>query len=504
MRDLALTAFKWVLWAKRPLYMFELEAVVALRGMDKSPRDIDMDEQEIILEACGNLLVEKSGKAAMLHFSVNEFLLEQTFMSWKRLGFEHLSNGKRVHTELALTCLYRLLLDDATHSLSRWPDFKSYAACWFDYHVLQGKLIEEDTEYINRLLGLPEHNLAEIFMTRLNSNLLSSSRLRGYEQGVFSLTASDFIYGTTLFQLSTIRERWTGSAPPKFALPIAASSGNLEAVKYLVEQGCEIDQKLDENATALYYASSGNHIATTEFLLDKGADINAIGGTFGTALQAAVGYGSQGTLSLLLNRGADTNVKAGIYGNALQTSVAVGNADTTKLLLDAGAGVNAHDGQYELALQAAAQLGFVRIVELLLDNGANANLHSGFLERALKTAARPNNAKVVALLLDRGADVNAQCGDYGYALQAAAMNCGDGTVMLLLLESGADVNLVGGKYGSALTTASYFGDENAVKILIERGANVNLRIQNFGTALEIAIKRGHKNIAELLRSNGAV
>jgi len=503
MCDLALTAFKWVLWAKRPLHMSELRAALSFRAVNKSSSGIEIDEEETILEACGNLLVEKLGKVTMLHFSANEFLLERSFMSSERFGFKDLTSGRRIHTELALMCLYRLLMDDSTR-LWYLPDFKKYAACHFDYHVLHGELSEQHMEYVNRLLGLREHILSGILRERLSSSRpIGLAPIRQQER-VPSLTASDFIYGTTLYQLSAIRERWTGSSPPKFALSIAASSGNLEAVKYLVEQGCRIDQELSENATALYYASKENHFATTEFLLDKGANVNAIGGNFGTALQAAALRGSLGILKLLLDRGADTNVRAGYYGSALQASLLSNNADATIVLLDAGADVNTPGGQFGCALQAAACRGSVRIAKLLLDNGANVNLQGGFYRCALQAAVSYGEFGMVALLVHKGADVNMKGGYFGCALQAATRHADGEKLVSFLLERGADVNLVGGFHDSALIAASAHGNENVVKILLEKGANINWRSERDGTALEIAIQTGHENVANLLRSKGAV
>ena len=153
-------------------------------------------------------------------------------------------------------------------------------------------------------------------------------------------------------------------------------------------------QLLADIDNALQTAAYSGDLGAVRFLLDWGADVNAQGGKYGNALQAAA-YSItldkvDEVVRLLLDRGADVNAQSGAYGNALQTAAYSGDLRVVRFLIDWGADVNAQSGQYGNALGAA-------ICRFSADN---------VLE-------------VVQLLLDRGADVNAQGGKYGNALQAA-------------------------------------------------------------------------------------
>jgi len=113
-------------------------------------------------------------------------------------------------------------------------------------------------------------------------------------------------------------------------------------------------------------------------------------------------------------------------------------------------------------------------------------------------------SRVAAMLAEGGADVNAQGGDYGNALQAAAYNSEDVSLIKLLLEAGADVNAQGGKYGNALQAAAKASNMLTVKLLLEAGADVNAQGGHYGNALQAAIwNRENVTVIKLLLKAGA-
>jgi len=114
-------------------------------------------------------------------------------------------------------------------------------------------------------------------------------------------------------------------------------------------------------------------------------------------------------------------------------------------------------------------------------------------------------SRVAAMLAEGGADVNAQGGDYGNALQAAAYNSEDVSLIKLLLEAGADVNAQGGKYGNALQAAAKASNMLTVKLLLEAGADVNAQGGHYGNALQAAIwNRENVTVMKLLLKAGAL
>jgi hypothetical protein len=89
----------------------------------------------------------------------------------------------------------------------------------------------------------------------------------------------------------------------------------------------------EKPASALYYASFGGLINAVKYLLSQGADVNAQGGEYGNALQAASFNGHEKVVELLLSKGADVNAQGGAYGNALQAASGRGHEKVVELLL---------------------------------------------------------------------------------------------------------------------------------------------------------------------------
>jgi len=95
------------------------------------------------------------------------------------------------------------------------------------------------------------------------------------------------------------------------ALMYASEQGRLEVVKYLVENGADVNAQSGGHGrgTALIYASAANRITVMEYLLEHGADINATTPFNETALFWATAKGHVKAVNLLLNKKADTKIK---------------------------------------------------------------------------------------------------------------------------------------------------------------------------------------------------
>lgn len=102
-------------------------------------------------------------------------------------------------------------------------------------------------------------------------------------------------------------------------LEYAARYGNLDLVKYLIEEmsmevdyadtGQGISKGYYSGNTALHKAAIHNRIEVARYLLDKGADLHREGKKRAdfTPLHYAASYGSLATAELLVERGADVN-----------------------------------------------------------------------------------------------------------------------------------------------------------------------------------------------------
>lgn len=80
----------------------------------------------------------------------------------------------------------------------------------------------------------------------------------------------------------------------------ASYLGNLEIVKYLVEQGSDINHIFDETlATPLHYAASNNKLDVVKYLIEKGANVNHKDKDGNTPIEVAIRYGHTDTIEYL-------------------------------------------------------------------------------------------------------------------------------------------------------------------------------------------------------------
>lgn len=199
----------------------------------------------------------------------------------------------------------------------------------------------------------------------------------------------------------------------KSPLTVAAYRGHIDIVRYFVQNGADPNNPPpdDDFGSALIGALDGKECAT--FLLENGSDINMIvAGEYGSALAAAARMNSIEMVKLLLEAGADVNASlpSTTNGSAL-TAVAPrrGTGSTEKVLrclLDAGALVDMplENQKYPSALSAAAAAGYADNVRILLEAGADPNLPlKGEFGSALAAAEDANRTDCVELLLEAGA-----------------------------------------------------------------------------------------------------
>lgn len=89
----------------------------------------------------------------------------------------------------------------------------------------------------------------------------------------------------------------------------ASQEGHLDIVRYLHEQGMDINSKDTHGRSALHYASLGGSGGVVEYLLDHGGDVNVRGPEGETPLAIAAFFGQMNVADILLQRGADIDSK---------------------------------------------------------------------------------------------------------------------------------------------------------------------------------------------------
>ncbi len=335
--------------------------------------------------------------------------------------------------------------------------------------------------------------------------------------------------------------------PPKKPLYYAASQGNLELVKLLLEHGADPDidfgfANVSGPYTPLTSAVTEGHYEIAELLLRHGASPNVSGGrNHDNLFLFAIAYLDARFTKLMLDHGADllAGDRWGSNSTPLHVAVALGSAsgtvrigrvgqpkslekddlevmEKTTYLIEAGADVNARNADGAKPLLFAAIAGHREVCGLLLEQGAELDIGSACLLRRREDVER--------LLDDTPGLLTEQEQPLGTPVLHWAVRAGDGEIVKLFLRHGAKVDSrapqleytdaggfsVGSVDGSrgetALHVASSLGYENIVRQLLDQGADIDVKSGErsyLRSAIEMACYGGHTGTIKLLLERGA-
>src|SRR5688500_16599936 len=278
-------------------------------------------------------------------------------------------------------------------------------------------------------------------------------------------------------------------------LMVAAASGEIDAVRILIENGSDVNAKDGVRAqTPLMYAAASNRAAVVELLASKGADLTATSKVSNIANLSREGLGFGGNPQLPGAQAANIPRRAPMPGvdrnyslnelivahgglTPLLYAVRQGFHESTAALLKAGADVNAPSlGDGTTPLLMAIINGHFDLAKTLLDKGADSNaasvqgvaplygvLNVEWAPKALYPQPQAHKQQklgyldLMKLLIDKGADVNAR-------------------VKMKVWYSGYSFDLSGvDEIGATpLWRAAYASDIAAMKMLVAAGADPNL------------------------------
>jgi len=242
-------------------------------------------------------------------------------------------------------------------------------------------------------------------------------------------------------------------------LHAAASHGDLPALKALIAQGDDINERGADGCPLIVDAAHSGHVEIVRWLLDNGADGNATDSSGMNVLHHAARRGRAAVVRLLLDRGFDPDQYSGLGGDTSLHRVAAHAPRTSDL----------------------------ETATALLDGGATVDSRNSWGMTPLMIAVHGRRQNLIDLLLDRGADINVRSHDGGTPLiHAARYGVGGPDTCLHLLKRGADVNAANDAGMTTLMWASLDADRPCIQILLEHAAAPNGQDTQGKTALMYA------------------
>ena len=148
-------------------------------------------------------------------------------------------------------------------------------------------------------------------------------------------------YGVVKHFLSRgFNANWSNPVSTLTPLHEAANIGSLEIVKYLVENGCNVNSKSNSGRTPLFSAAFKGNAQIIEYLAQKGADMNSQVNTGLSPLHTACVYGTEDAIIALVKNGCDVNIKENDGNTPLHCLMEQGKIKIIKFLVDNGADIN--------------------------------------------------------------------------------------------------------------------------------------------------------------------
>ena len=282
---------------------------------------------------------------------------------------------------------------------------------------------------------------------------------------------------------------------------IAASIGDIDKVRSLLELGADIDEFYN-GVTPLLTAAVKGHLPLVQYLLEQGADKNKADNKGGSPLFLAVYNGHLGVVKYLVQQGMEMD-KADQKGvSPIHTAAGGGHLDVLQYLLEQGVDKDTASYDNSTPLLIAAQEGHLAAVQNLLKYGADMDKTNNDGLSPLISAAMNGHLPVVQYLLEQGADKDKARND-GVNLLSAATIGGRLSVVKYLVEQGMKITNTDNEGRTVLMHAVSWDHLDVLRYLVDQGADKDKADNEGWTALLYAAQDGHFGELQYLVQQGA-
>lgn len=288
----------------------------------------------------------------------------------------------------------------------------------------------------------------------------------------------------------------------------AAVNGDASVIANLVNDGVDLNARLDQGWTALHIAAAGNFPDFVDGLLQCAADWQMAIEDGSTALHMAATNGHHRVVEVLLSHAARANLKRSSDGlEPLHIAAGRGKEDVLRVLIEAyiqcGMDIDSTANDGGTALEFACHGGYIECVKMLVSAGANVDAVVDDRGRTpLMNAATTDKAQVARVLLDAGAEIDRIHYTGITAVQIAAFT-GSLNILRVLISEGANLDHVDNRGFTPLRAALVGQHPEAAMILLKQRIKANRAYgEKKSTALHLAVSAGYLDVVEALIGKG--
>lgn len=355
------------------------------------------------------------------------------------------------------------------------------------------------------LMFAASYDRTEIVKTLLKMNADTSLRdYLGFNAFMLSVNFGYLDIVKILLPYSDINEKIDDGAT---ALALAAEIGNNDIVTYLLENGANVNDVKNNGMTPLIMASIFGHKDVITTLIKNNAIIDYKDSIGNTALMNAAYKCHEDCFDELIKFGANINERNISNDSVLLFAVAGGNASIVSKLLELNVNINTTNNDNITALYYACSHGFTDVVIELLKYNPDLNIVS-FDNTVFCVAAINGHTDILELLMDKDADL-------GNSKQLIVdvmkpLTTGHPESCSTILKNKKYARMFFGFPGTPklddltiLMCAARDGNYELTKIILEYDVDVNYQNNQGATALILATYNNHFDIVKLLIEAGA-
>lgn len=476
----------WVCYAKRELYVRELQAAIAVREYAFDVDDDDLSDISLLLSICCGIVVlsEATQKIQLVHYTAQDYLIlkqERWFPD--------------VHSYLARQCINYLSLQRFENGLPVSGDSKTE---WLPFNPNESHDVKASLDGEDRRVYTPGwyafYQYAAVYWGHhVRGATISASEV---DQAALTFLRSEKKVNTALRI-----KRW-GDGPNKFpnlpsvddlsgnGLHLAAFCG-LDRIIPLLMTTFEVNVKDSNGLNAIHWATESGWHAVVKQLLLADADLEVVDNFGHTVLHVAIALKYVKVVQLLIDAGANMD-GVDSYGNiALRCATHWNLVKIVRLLINAGVNVDAVDSNGDTALHFVTQLGYNTTVQLLLTAGARYDAPNREGKSALDLAVETGKRSVYKTICNMSAKLGS-CGDGRRTVLMEVVSANDEALNIALLE----------KKCAAIMEACEKGNQKVIQTLLQHKLRLDIQDRAGRTALMKAIENEYLGIlSQLLHSD---
>ncbi|MEZ4970169.1 MAG: ankyrin repeat domain-containing protein [Flavobacteriaceae bacterium] len=281
---------------------------------------------------------------------------------------------------------------------------------------------------------------------------------------------------------------------------------------HLVQKGNDVNKRTHDSRTYLFWAASRGDLDVMKYLVEKGAklDLKDSHGYSVTQFTAAGGQTDTKIYDFLIENGADLkNEKDHDGRNALLVAAPRSkNLDLIDYFVGKGLSLESIDAHGNGIFNITAQGGNIEILKVLVARGVSTKKNSNTNENAILFASRggrgsSNGMEVFKYLEGLGLDANITSKSGVTPLHNLSHSSDDLAIYQYFIDKGVNPNAVDQEGNTPLLNAISRNKLKVIKFLSEKTSDINHTNNEGHSALTLAVQDNTSEVVDYLISKGA-